>query len=106
MSKIAQFGRQFEVFDATSKKHRELFFNALKHRTWGRSPIRFWVDDEQTDLMYQCTRKIADYYMKKEFGKISIDTGIEVPYTNNNSLDAVENKEKQNEFHNFDSYAE
>lgn len=106
MSKIAQYGRQFEVFDASNKKHRELFHAALKHKTWGRSPIRFWVDDEQTDLMYQCTRKIAHYYMQKEFGKIKLDSSIEVPYTSINSTNAVDNKEKQNEFHDIESYAE
>lgn len=71
MSKINQFGRKFETFDPNNKIHRKLFHDALKHRTWGRSPIRFWVDDEQTDLMYQCTKKMAHWYMEKEFGKIN-----------------------------------
>lgn len=97
MSKIAQFGRQFEVFDAGSKKHREIFHSALKHKTWGRSPIRFWIDDEQTDLMYQCTRKMAFWYMQKEFGKIKLDETVKAPYNNNNSEDAVVNKEIYNE---------
>lgn len=101
MSKIAQFGRQFEVFDASNKKHREIFHTALRYKTWGRSPIRFWVDDEQTDLMYQCTRKMAFWYMQKEFGKIKLDEAVAVPYTNNNSEDAVVNKEKQNEENQF-----
>lgn len=93
MSKIAQFGRHFEVFDPSNKKHRELFHAALKHKTWGRSPIRFWVDDEQTDLMYQCTQKIAHWYMQREFGKIKLDESLAVPYTSINSFNAVVNKE-------------
>lgn len=101
MSKIAQFGRQFEVFDASNKKHREIFHTALKHKTWGRSPIRFWIDDEQTDLMYQCTRKMAFWYMQKEFGKIKLDEVFNIPYTNSNSTNAVSNKEKQNEENQF-----
>lgn len=72
MSKISQFGRQFEVFDPNNRNHREIFHDALKHRTWGRSPIRFWVDDEQTDLLYQCTQKMAHWYMAQEFGEIEV----------------------------------
>lgn len=97
MSKIAQYGRQFEVFDPSNRKHRELFHSALKYKTWGRSPIRFWVDDEQTDLMYQCTQKMAHWYMQREFGKIRVDNMFNTPYTNINSTNAVDNKEKQNE---------
>lgn len=73
MSKIAQFGRQFEVFDPSKKKHREIFHQVLKHKTWGRSPIRFWVDEEQTSLMEQCQKKMAIWYLQKEFGHINPD---------------------------------
>lgn len=73
MSKIAQFGRQFEVFDPSNKKHREIFHTVLRYKTWGRSPIRFWVDEEQTSLMEQCQKKMATWYLQKEFGKIEVE---------------------------------
>lgn len=74
MSKISQFGRQFETFNPDNKEHRRIFHDALRHNTWGKSPIRFWIDDEQTDLMYQCTKKMSYWYMEKEFGKIKAET--------------------------------
>lgn len=71
MSKINQFGRRFETFNPALLVHREIFHSALKYRTWGRSPVRFWSEDANTDLMYQCTQKMAIWYMTQEFGKIS-----------------------------------
>jgi|FreactcultureFD7_1027221.scaffolds.fasta_scaffold45579_3 hypothetical protein len=71
MSKIEQFARQHETFNPTNKKHREIFHNVLKHKTWGRSPIRFWLEDETTSLMDQCTKNMARYYMEQEFGNIN-----------------------------------
>jgi hypothetical protein len=70
MSKISQLNRPSEVFDPFNKKHRQLFHEALKHKTWGRSPIRFWLDETEDSLMDQCTKKIAKYYLLKEFGAI------------------------------------
>lgn len=71
MSKIVQFGRRYETFDPANSEHRAIFHDVLATKTWGRSPVRFWVDDEQTDLMYQCTQRMAHWYMEQEFGAIS-----------------------------------
>lgn len=79
MSKVEQYARPWVVFNPTNKSHREIFHNALKYRTWGKSPVRFWLEDETTSLMDQCTKKMARYYMEKEFGKYmekSIDEEI------------------------------
>ena len=70
MSKIIQFGRHYVSFDPSNAQHRAIFHNALVNKTWGRSPVRFWLDDEQTDLMYQCTKKMAHWYMEQEFGEL------------------------------------
>lgn len=77
MSKLIQFSRPCETFDPTNKHHREIFHAALRHRSWGRSPIRFWLIEETTSLMDQCTKKMARYYMEKEFGKIDEKTTAE-----------------------------
>lgn len=83
MSKISQLNRPSEVFDPFNRKHRKYFHEALKHKTWGRCPIRFWLDETEDSLMDQCTKKIAKYYMLKEFGDIAAltpfgDNGIRV----------------------------
>jgi hypothetical protein len=74
MSKLEQFARPFETFDPTNKQHRAIFHAALKNRSWGMSPIRFWLIEETTSLMDQCTKNMARYYMEKEFGKIDEKT--------------------------------
>lgn len=74
MSKIIQFGRQYASFDPANAEHRAIFHSVLVNKTWGRSPVRFWLDDEQTDLMYQCTKKMAHWYMEQEFGALGPQT--------------------------------
>lgn len=73
MGRINQAGRNYEVFDPFNKKHRQIFHEALKYKTWGRSPIRFWLDETTDNLMDQCTKKIAKYYLLKEFGALEND---------------------------------
>jgi len=70
MSKVEQYSRPWVTFDPSDKKHREIFHTALKHNTWGKSPVRFWLEGETSSLMDQCTSKMARYYMEQEFGKI------------------------------------
>jgi hypothetical protein len=76
MSKIQQFGRRYETFDASNAEHRAIFHGVLKYRTWGRSPIRFWAGIDSSgsnSLMDQCIREIGTYYMEKEFGELVDD---------------------------------
>ena len=63
MSKVEQYSRPWVTFNPTDKKHREIFHTALKHNTWGKSPVRFWLEGETSSLMDQCTQKMARYYM-------------------------------------------
>ena len=80
MSKVEQFSRPWVTFNPTLKEHRKIFHSVLKNKTWGKSPVRFWLQDETTSLMEQCTSKMARYYMEREFGKYlekSIDEEIE-----------------------------
>lgn len=73
MSKIHQFSRSYEVFDPYNAEHRKIFHEVLKYQTWGRSPIRFWLDGTEDSLMEQCTRKMAKYYMIQEFGPLAAE---------------------------------
>jgi len=45
----------------------------MQYRTWGRSPICFWAEDDSSgsnSLMDQCIKAMGRYYMEKEFGEI------------------------------------
>ena len=80
MSKIQQFGRPYETFDPSNKKHRKIFHDVLRYRTWGRSAICFWSEDDSTgnnSLMDQCVKAISTYYMEKEFGELIDDDPFE-----------------------------
>ena len=73
MSKIQQFGRPHETFDPNNKRHRKIFHDVMQYRTWGRSPICFWAEDDSSgsnSLMDQCIKTMGRYYMEKEFGEI------------------------------------
>lgn len=69
MSKLSQSSRKFETFDPDNKEHRRIFHEAMKHNTWSKSPIRFWIDGEQIDLIAHCTAKLSQWYAEREFGK-------------------------------------
>ena len=76
MSKIQQFGRPYETFDPTNKRHRAIFHEAIKYRTWGRSAICFFPEDDangSNSLMDQLTKAVSKYYMEKEFGSLVDD---------------------------------
>ena len=72
MSKVQLQNRPIVPFDASKKEHRKIFYEAMKYRTWGRSPIRFWLEEDNYNLIDQIQKKMAKYYMMKEFG--SLDT--------------------------------
>ena len=45
----------------------------MQYRTWGRSPICFWAEDDSSgshSLMDQCIKAMGRYYMEKEFGQL------------------------------------
>lgn len=70
MSKLALFGRQYVVFDASNKDHRRWFAEFNKDRTWSHCPVRFVVDDDQGDLITMIQRKLIQYYVDREFKNI------------------------------------
>lgn len=72
MSKIQQYGRQYETFDPNNKKHRKIFHEMIKHKTWGRSSIRFWPENENNNLISQIGEKLTAFYLTKEFGSFVI----------------------------------
>jgi len=71
MSKLALFGRPWVVFDAKNKDHRKWFAQFQREASWGHCPVRFVVDDEQGDLVTMIQRRLIQFYVDKEFGKIT-----------------------------------
>lgn len=69
MSKLDFIGRPWVAFDPNNKDHRRWFAEFQKSGTWGRTPVRFIVPDEDGDLLTLCQRKLIRYYVDKEFGK-------------------------------------
>ena len=68
MSRLAFYGRQWTVFDAKNKQHRQWFAEFQSRRSWSRCPVRFIVDDDNGDLLTMIQRKLIEYYTDKEFG--------------------------------------
>jgi hypothetical protein len=71
MSRLEYFGRPLVAFDPKNRQHRKWFREFQTLRTWGRCPVRFINPDENGDLITLCQQKLIEYYVSKEFGKIS-----------------------------------
>jgi hypothetical protein len=70
MSRLAYIGRPWVAFDPTVKNHRQWFAEFQKFGTWGKCPVRFIVADDHGDLITMIQRRLIEYYVNKEFGKI------------------------------------
>lgn len=55
------------VFDVKNKEHRQYFHNFLNNWKWSACPVRFIIDDDSEDLVHCISKKIMNYYLKKEF---------------------------------------
>jgi hypothetical protein len=67
MSKLQLLHRPWVVFDPYNKDHRKYYAEFVQYRTWGRCPVRFFVDDDSGDLITMIQRKLVDYYVTQEF---------------------------------------
>lgn len=70
MSRLALYGRQYVVFDAKNRQHRQWFADFNTTGAWGRCPVRFVVNDDHGDLVTMIQRELIQHYVEKEFGKI------------------------------------
>lgn len=80
MSKILQYGRPYVTFDPTNKDHRKIFHEIVKYNTFGRSPIRFWLENEHNNLLNQISQDLSNYYLEKEFGSLAREDEEAIPY--------------------------
>lgn len=56
-----------QVFDAANAEHRLAYAQFLSTKSWGRVPVRFIIDDNSQDLPHMIERKLAKYYLDREF---------------------------------------
>ena len=71
MSRLEYFGRPWVPFNAENSEHRKWFAEFQRFKTWGRCPVRFILPDDSGDLLTLIQRRLIQYYVDKEFGKIS-----------------------------------
>jgi hypothetical protein len=69
MSRLSLYGRQWVVFDAHSKQHRQWFAEFQARRSWAHCPVRFIIDNEHGDLLTMIQRRLIEFYTDQEFGK-------------------------------------
>ena len=59
--------RPYVTFDPSKRQHREMYAEFVRSGSWGRCPVRFTIDEECNNLAAALQRKIADYYVNREF---------------------------------------
>jgi hypothetical protein len=70
MSRLEFHGRPFVAFDVEDKNHRRYFAQFQRMGTWGRCPVRFIIADDHGDLITMIQRRLINYYVSREFGKV------------------------------------
>jgi hypothetical protein len=74
MSRLQLHGRQFVVFDAKNRQHRQWFADFNKTGAWGKCPVRFVVNDDHGDLITHIQRELIQHYVDKEFKTVTNKT--------------------------------
>lgn len=70
MSRLDIPARPFTVFDPANVKHRECYYDFVKHNSWAHCPYRFIVLDNSGDLTAMVQRSLAKFYSETEFRKL------------------------------------
>ena len=67
MSVLYLRSRPIIAFDATNPSHRQWYSDFVKHRGWGRCPVRFIAESLEVDLVTFIEHKLLTYYVRQEF---------------------------------------
>ena len=70
-SVLQNYGRPIVMFNPADKKHRDIYSEFLKNRSWSKSPVRFHVTEDHDNVVSMVHEMLANYHTAKEFGKIS-----------------------------------
>lgn len=65
--KLDAYLRPYVKFDPAKKAHRELYAEFIKSGSWGHCPVRFTLDEECNNLAAALQRKLAEFYIAREF---------------------------------------
>ena len=57
------------LFDANNAEHRALYYKFLKTSSWAHSPWQFVIEDDSSDVVHFISKKIASFYLGREFSK-------------------------------------
>ena len=72
MSILHSTSRPWVVFDPENKEHRHWYAEFVKHGTWGRCPVRFFIPEDAGNLVTLIQRKLVQHYVEKEFKMIHV----------------------------------
>lgn len=68
MSILKLYERPYVAYDPSNETHRKYFYEFIKHKTWGKCPVRFVIEDELgADFVSTMKLRTLEYYMNKEF---------------------------------------
>lgn len=69
MSVLHVMSRPVEIFDAGNRKHRELYAQFIRTRSWAHSPVRFIASEPTESDVGTIARQVVEFYAAKEFGE-------------------------------------
>jgi len=70
MIKSFLHNRQYVLFDANNRAHRQAYFDFLKTGSWTGCKFNFVTEEPYLDLPSYINMKISEYYLKREFTAI------------------------------------
>jgi hypothetical protein len=59
--------RPLVKFDPSNKEHRRYYARYKETRSWGHSPVEFWVPYHYGNVASMCEVLLTEYYLKSEF---------------------------------------
>lgn len=69
MSVLQVTGRPVTIFDVKNRKHRELYAQFVRTRSWAHSPVRFIASEPTESDVGTIARQVVEFYVDKEFGE-------------------------------------
>ena len=84
--------RPWTVFDPANKQHRRWYYEFVKHKTWGKCPVRFIVPEDHGDLITMCQRALVRWYVDNEFRNVAKKQHSSVSQKRKKTVDKLANR--------------